>query len=55
MTTKHLESILCPNCGKICAATVEHTKPFWTYIHICKCGYTIMESKWNRVNDGDCG
>lgn len=46
----HYEAILCPECGSEEKATVEHTRPFWTYIHDCKnCDYTIMESEWNRV------
>ena len=41
--------IECPNCGAIELATIEETIPFWTYIHDCKCGYTIMESEWNAI------
>ena len=46
----HNETIVCPQCGKIQEAKVEHTVPFFTYIHDCEnCGYTIMESEWVRV------
>lgn len=48
----HKEHIWCPNCGKHQVAKVEHTNPFWTYIHECiTCGYTIMESEWNKVQE----
>lgn len=44
------EPIICPNCGQIQCAKVENTIPFETYIHECeKCGYTIMESEWDKV------
>ena len=45
----HHETILCPNCGREQTATVQHTVPFWTRIHNCDCGYTIMESEWEQV------
>lgn len=45
--------ILCPECGKICNATEEHGDfPFGVYIHDCEhCGYTIMESEWDVIED----
>jgi len=43
---KHYEYILCPECGEIQKATVLHTFPWYSYVHDCKCGYTIMESDW---------
>lgn len=44
------EPIICPNCGRIQCAKVEDTIPFMTYIHECeKCGYTIMESEWDKI------
>ncbi len=46
----HAETILCPNCGREQVAIVEHTQPWWTYIHNCDCGYIIMESEWERVD-----
>jgi len=47
---KHTEKIKCPDCGTIQDATVEHTVPFYTYLHICtKCDFTIMESDWEVV------
>ena len=43
------EKIICPECGLIQYAKVEHTIPFSTYIHECeKCEYIIMESEWQR-------
>ena len=46
----HSERIRCPECGQEQDATVQHTRPFWTYVHDCvKCGYTIMESEWEVV------
>ena len=45
----HSERIRCPECGTEQDATVQHTRPFWTYIHHCSCGYTIMESEWEVV------
>jgi len=44
----HQESIVCPSCGAIQSAIVEHTHPFWTYVHNCRCGYVIMESEWEN-------
>lgn len=47
----HIEKIVCLHCGLIQDAKVEHSVPFFTYIHTCEeCGYTIMESEWERVN-----
>ena len=49
---KTTESIICPECGYIQYAKVEHTIPFWTYIHECeKCEHIIMESEWQRVEE----
>ena len=45
----HTETIICPSCGTVQAATVEHTLPFPIYVHPCECGYIVMESDWNRV------
>lgn len=43
----HFEQIACPECGSRQIATVQHTKPFWTYVRDCtNCHYTIMESEW---------
>jgi predicted RNA-binding Zn-ribbon protein involved in translation (DUF1610 family) len=48
----HAERIRCPECGQEQDAVVQHTRPWWTYIHDCeKCGYTIMESEWEVVVD----
>jgi hypothetical protein len=46
----HKETIQCTECDEIQEAQVEHTTPYYTYVHKCvKCGYTIMESEWNTV------
>ena len=44
-----MERIVCPKCEKAQDAIVEHTHPFWSYVHNCACGYTILESEWDRV------
>jgi len=45
----HAELIVCPNCDLEQVAMVEHTIPFYSYVHICnECGYTIMESEWEK-------
>ena len=49
------ETIRCPECGKDQAADVhfEDWMPFPAYVHDCEaCGYTIMESEWDRVPNG---
>ena len=45
----HTERIICPSCAREQDATVEHKWPFNAYVHNCECGYTIMESEWERV------
>lgn len=46
----HLETIICPQCKSHEEACVQHTIPFWSYVHHCtKCGYTIMESDWEEI------
>lgn len=46
------ETIRCPECGTVQEAEVEATIPWFTYIHTCeKCGYVIMESEWERMDD----
>ena len=46
----HIEEIECPECGKQQLAKVEHSEPFWTYIHQCvQCNYFIGESEWETV------
>lgn len=52
MTESHAEKIICPECKSIQDAIVEHT-PLWNmYVHECtECGYIIMESEWERVED----
>lgn len=49
MIESHTETIKCPECGKIQDAVVKHTWPWYSYIHTCECGHTIMESEWNRA------
>ena len=44
----HIERIVCPSCGKVQDATVEHTWPWWSYVHECDCGYIIGESEWPK-------
>ena len=45
-------TIKCPECGKICNATVLASWPWPTYIHHCEhCQYIIMESDWNAIID----
>lgn len=47
----HIEKIQCTECNHIQDATVEHTIPFYSYVHNCeKCGYVIMESEWNKID-----
>lgn len=46
----HVETIVCPKCGKIQEAFVSHTLPFPDYTHKCKsCGYWITESEWEKA------
>jgi len=43
----HFEDIICPGCQSVQNAEVEHTWPWWTYVHTCTgCGHIIMESEW---------
>ena len=45
--TEHTERIICPRCKVSQGAIVEHTWPFWSYVHECiNCGYVIIESEW---------
>lgn len=49
----HTEQIICPNCGAKQTAVVEHTEPWWSYVHQCdRCGYIIMESEWYSLRKG---
>jgi len=48
----HKETIRCPECGCVQMAEVEHTEPWYSYVHHCeKCGYIITESEWEIVNN----
>ncbi|HEY0108015.1 MAG TPA: hypothetical protein VGB67_00220 [Fibrella sp.] len=56
----HSETIRCPNCQAIELATVEHTAPWFSYVHTCsRCNHIIMESEWDRIDRkpacGFCG
>jgi hypothetical protein len=46
----HHEDIICPGCQAVERATVEHTAPFFSYVHECsRCGKIIGESEWQRA------
>ncbi len=50
----HTERIECPEpeCGLHQDAVVEHTTLFDSRVHECVgCGYMIIESVWQRVED----
>ena len=47
---KACELIKCPECGSIQRAIVKRKIPFNIYIHVCICGFVIMESEWIPVN-----
>lgn len=49
------EFIRCPECSHPQQAVVEYETgmPFPAYVHKCAaCGYTIMESEWERIETG---
>jgi hypothetical protein len=51
-TPGHFEMIICPQCDSNQDAWVEHTEPFYSYVHWCgECGYCIMESEWQLATD----
>lgn len=51
-TVTWTEKIRCPQCKSIQQATVTET-PLWNiYVHECECGFVIMESEWERVEEG---
>jgi len=50
MKIYHEVYIKCPSCKHMQLAKVEHTSPFYTYIHRCDCKYLIMESEWEEVD-----
>lgn len=46
------ETIRCPQCEHVQVAQIhfDDRMPFPAYVHDCEaCGYTIMESEWERV------
>lgn len=50
--TKFYHLIECPECKQKQVATGYETLPHPTFVHECRnCGYTIMESEWNKVKD----
>lgn len=54
MYDRHIETIKCPECGKVQTAKVKHTVPFWDYTHQCgnsNCLHWITESEWQRVGE----
>lgn len=47
---EHTETILCPRCKSHQVAIVIHSKPFWSYVHVCGvCSYCITESEWEKL------
>lgn len=50
---RQAETIQCPQCGLVQEAHAEHYKgdPWVTYVHECRCGYTITESDWDEVTE----
>lgn len=54
MSDNHPELIICPECKSRQKATVDHTFPFWSYVHVCtECEYIIMESEWELAETGE--
>ena len=52
ITPKRYERITCPECGQEQNAEVLETSLWNIYVHTCEhCGYTIMESEWETVDD----
>ena len=50
------QRIVCPECGLVQEAMIERyaDEPWPRFIHDCVgCGYTIMESEWDREGEGD--
>ena len=49
------EWITCPHCEYVQLAEVTRWhSSWWSYVHYCEveqCGYTIMESEWERVTN----
>lgn len=47
----HFEIIKCPRCESAQKAKVEHSIPFWSFIHECSsCEEFIMESEWDEID-----
>jgi len=45
----HYENIICPACGCLEIAKVEHTVPLWSYSHLCgNCGHLIKKADWKE-------
>lgn len=50
MSSGHIEQIKSPECDTEQQAVVEHTDPFWSYVHKCThCQHIILESEWHNV------
>lgn len=48
----HYEKIKCIDCNHEQIAEVQHTWPWWSYVHTCtRCGYVIMESEWEKIKN----
>lgn len=51
-------TIICPGCNQNQPATIDTYAVPQTgmvidaYVHICECGYMILESEWNEAGDG---
>ncbi len=49
---KQYKRIRCPECGQEQNAEVLETSPLGICFHVCElCGYIIMSSKWDVVDD----
>lgn len=50
--SSHNEKIKCPECSTIQITIVQEFWPWDNYTHHCEnCGYIIMESEWDRVQE----
>ena len=50
----HIERIVCPMCGAIQDVVVEHTTPWFSFVHECiSCEYIISESEWDSIDEED--
>lgn len=50
--SSHTELVICPECSITQPTEVVHSWPWYSYVHTCvKCGYVIMESEWQEVEE----